>query len=259
MNIQDFADMSQFEQILSDWASATGLAVVAVDTDGTNISKDYNFTDFFTNTSFGGKANKRPEKRESKNAEVYPGQTGLMEFYVPLQMPDGTILGSAIGGLVLAEEANDAQFRSIARELGIDEDTYLGAIAQIPVRTKKQIHAAVNLLSTVLNSFIDSEYNSRFSGSLIEALRNSAKECERYAQNIQDNTKHLDSIQKRQNILALNASIEAARAGDAGRGFSVVASEVGKLAKNCTDLNHEISMNVNSISVAIHKMAELDK
>ena len=46
VKIQDFANMQQFEQIISNWAVATGLAAVAIDIDGKYISKQYNFTDF---------------------------------------------------------------------------------------------------------------------------------------------------------------------------------------------------------------------
>lgn len=77
---------------------------------------------------------------------------------------------------------------------------------------------------------------------------------ESLVESIQADSKKLDGIQKRQNILALNASIEAARAGEAGKGFAVVAQEVGALAKTCDELNNSIATNVASISKLIKKM-----
>ena len=68
--------------------------------------------------------------------------------------------------------------------------------------------------------------------------------------------KKIRSNASRSNILALNASIEAARSGEAGRGFSVVANEMGKLAKSSGDSAGEIQETLDNIVAHLEQVID---
>ena len=70
----------------------------------------------------------------------------------------------------------------------------------------------------------------------------------KYTDNVFKLTSSIQNIADQTNLLALNASIEAARAGDAGRGFSVVADEVRELAQHSSDCVANINQSINFVN-----------
>ena len=208
----------------------------------------------YTRNSVEG--NRRCVKCDNECTGTYYCHAGLMDFAIDIMLNDEKV-GAIIGGQVLPQEPEDEKFRQTARELGINEDAYVQAVHQVPVSTEKRIRASAELLGEIVNQLVNLEYFRYTNGDRFTQLHNEVMLTIDIIQDINANTHSLKSIANKQKMLSLNASIEAARSGEAGVGFAVVAKSMGELSSQSATIYGDIEKSVAEVTKSVNDIAAL--
>ncbi|BAF70027.1 methyl-accepting chemotaxis protein [Nitratiruptor sp. SB155-2] len=172
-------------------------------------------------------------KNVSNEASSISSELSATSLEIGKRVEDESSLVKVIDANAKNTEKDAAFVESKVREMTeISENSY------------QALNKAVEHINTLVEKI-------KFTSVEEEKLSNQMKKLQESAFAIKDILKLIGDIADQTNLLSLNASIEASRAGEHGKGFAVVAEEVRKLAEKTQKNLEEINKTINSITAAI--------
>ncbi len=147
--------------------------------------------------------------------------------------------------------ASSEQLREI-RDTGEAVLQMAGRIVQVSSQAQLMSHVAQQSLAAADRGSTSVQATIGGMHVIRDQIQDTSKRIKRLgesSQEIGEITELISDITEQTNVLALNAAIQAASAGEAGRGFSVVAEEVQRLAERSADATRQIAALVRTIQV----------
>ncbi|KUO71549.1 MAG: hypothetical protein APF81_11280 [Desulfosporosinus sp. BRH_c37] len=195
-----------------------------------------------------------------KTLAYYPSKTMDFNIKVGDKLRKGTVTGEAIRSCSrmqrrVNKELYGIPYVAIANPI-VEKGVVVGCVTVcISVdRFDSLVNAGEEILAAVQQMAAAGDNLTQASSQLVLTIHDMVQETNQVHSDVKHTNmvaERIRTLSKQSNILGLNASIEAARAGQLGRGFAVVASEVSKLADNTKLLTLEIESDIAKVEVAM--------
>ncbi len=177
----------------------------------------------------------------SFDEEVLAAMSQLTENVAHLEGVAGTL-----SSVSEQTEQQSGMVTDIAERTSSNVQTVAAAAEEMD-SSSREIMRQIKRSSEITQQAVDKAQNAVETVELLNAA----------SQRIGEITSLIDEIAEQTNLLALNATIEAARAGEAGKGFAVVASEVKALATQTAKATADISTNVDEVRSVSERMVSV--